>query len=247
MIAGHWMLGELVGFTNQLFDMIPRLCSRPELEPPPCRSAPPSLPAVLVAFLLALVRAAAWVSICAAVQQPSRSRGQVKIGLAAGLALAVGPHLAAHGRPPLGRRRPDRGRRPAGRSPALALGFIGVLLSRRSRRPAAHRPLRRVHHRPALRPRQQRPVSRSSGSFYSVLATTLLFAIDGHLLLVRGFLASFPAAPLTDFDLATLSQLLTARPRAVLRVGHRDRRAAARRAVPGRGRRSDCSPGPRPS
>ncbi len=24
-IAGHWMLAELVGFTNQLFDMVPRL------------------------------------------------------------------------------------------------------------------------------------------------------------------------------------------------------------------------------
>lgn len=25
MLSGHWMLGELVGFTNHLFDMIPRL------------------------------------------------------------------------------------------------------------------------------------------------------------------------------------------------------------------------------
>jgi flagellar biosynthetic protein FliQ len=25
MIGGHWMLGEMVGFTNQLFAMIPRL------------------------------------------------------------------------------------------------------------------------------------------------------------------------------------------------------------------------------
>jgi flagellar biosynthesis protein FliQ len=24
-IGGHWMLAELVGFTNQLFDMVPRL------------------------------------------------------------------------------------------------------------------------------------------------------------------------------------------------------------------------------
>ena len=25
MLSGHWMLGELIGFTNHLFDMIPRL------------------------------------------------------------------------------------------------------------------------------------------------------------------------------------------------------------------------------
>ena len=25
MLGGHWMLGELVGFTNHLFDMVPRL------------------------------------------------------------------------------------------------------------------------------------------------------------------------------------------------------------------------------
>jgi flagellar biosynthetic protein FliQ len=25
MLGGHWMLGELVGFTNHLFDMVPQL------------------------------------------------------------------------------------------------------------------------------------------------------------------------------------------------------------------------------
>jgi flagellar biosynthetic protein FliQ len=25
MLGGHWMLAELVGFTNHLFDMVPRL------------------------------------------------------------------------------------------------------------------------------------------------------------------------------------------------------------------------------
>ena len=25
MLSGHWMLGELIGFTNHLFDMVPRL------------------------------------------------------------------------------------------------------------------------------------------------------------------------------------------------------------------------------
>jgi flagellar biosynthetic protein FliR len=47
------------------------------------------------------------------------------------------------------------------------------------------------------------------GRFYSVLATTLLFAIDGHLLLVRGFLTSFDAAPLTTLSLGELAKILT--------------------------------------
>jgi flagellar biosynthesis protein FliQ len=25
MLSGHWMLGELIGFTNRLFDMVPQL------------------------------------------------------------------------------------------------------------------------------------------------------------------------------------------------------------------------------
>jgi flagellar biosynthetic protein FliR len=33
------------------------------------------------------------------------------------------------------------------------------------------------------------------GRFYQLLSTVLLFAIDGHLLLVRGFLHSFEASP----------------------------------------------------
>jgi flagellar biosynthetic protein FliQ len=27
VVSGHWMLGQLVGFTHQLFDLIPRLIS----------------------------------------------------------------------------------------------------------------------------------------------------------------------------------------------------------------------------
>ena len=28
LISGHWMLGQLIGFTHQLFDLIPRLISQ---------------------------------------------------------------------------------------------------------------------------------------------------------------------------------------------------------------------------
>ena len=45
--------------------------------------------------------------------------------------------------------------------------------------------------------------------FYSLLATTLLFATNGHLLLVRGFLTSFDAAPLTSLSLDGVGEMLT--------------------------------------
>lgn len=47
------------------------------------------------------------------------------------------------------------------------------------------------------------------GRFYDLLTITLLFAIDGHLLLVRGFLTSFSAIPLRGPALNRLGALLT--------------------------------------
>jgi flagellar biosynthetic protein FliR len=47
------------------------------------------------------------------------------------------------------------------------------------------------------------------GRFYNLVAVTLLFASDGHQLILRGFLQSFRTMPLnTTFDLGTLSELL---------------------------------------
>jgi flagellar biosynthetic protein FliR len=47
------------------------------------------------------------------------------------------------------------------------------------------------------------------GRFYQLLATTLLFALDGHLLLVKGFMTSFEAVPTTGLQLGDFSRLLT--------------------------------------
>lgn len=47
------------------------------------------------------------------------------------------------------------------------------------------------------------------GRFYNMVAVTLLFATDGHQVILRGFLQSFKTMPLNiTFDLATFSQLL---------------------------------------
>jgi len=47
------------------------------------------------------------------------------------------------------------------------------------------------------------------GRFYNLVAVTILFATDGHMVILRGFLQSFRTMPLNlTFDLATFSQLL---------------------------------------
>ncbi len=46
------------------------------------------------------------------------------------------------------------------------------------------------------------------GRFYELLTVVLLFAIDGHLLLVRGFLASFDAIPLRAPSIGLLSSAM---------------------------------------
>jgi flagellar biosynthetic protein FliR len=47
------------------------------------------------------------------------------------------------------------------------------------------------------------------GKFYNLVAVTLLFASDGHQLILRGFLQSFRTLPLdVTFSLSTFSQLL---------------------------------------
>lgn len=58
------------------------------------------------------------------------------------------------------------------------------------------------------------PLSQSQssvfGRFYNLMAVTLLFASNGHLLVLRGFLQSFETLPLTGtLSLQTLSNLLT--------------------------------------
>jgi flagellar biosynthetic protein FliR len=47
------------------------------------------------------------------------------------------------------------------------------------------------------------------GRFYQLLATTLLFASNGHLLIMRGFIASFQAVPAATYDPAVMAQMLT--------------------------------------
>jgi flagellar biosynthetic protein FliR len=161
----------------------------------------------LIVVLLATVRASAWLIIC----PPFNSRiipGPVKALLSLALALPMAPHL--------------QGNVPSLQTSALivssaeqvvvgaALGFITGLFFAAVQAAGdlidvfggftlafAFDPL---------------SMSQSSvfGRFYNLLAVTLLFASNAHLLVLRGFLQSYETLPLNHtLSLGTLSNLLT--------------------------------------
>lgn len=163
-------------------------------------------PAVVTGYLLAMIRAAAWVFVC----PPFGNRSVptlVKVGVAGALSLVVGPRLADQAVPlEVG---PLLSAAALQVAAGLALGFLGVLLFATFSFAGGLIDLASGYSVAQLfDPGTQAPVS-IFGQFYAVLATTLLFAIDGHLLLVRGFITSFDAAPLTSLSVDTLAELLT--------------------------------------
>lgn len=154
---------------------------------------------LLIGFLLAMVRNAAWLFVAPpfatrAVPAPAR------VGLAVALAVPIAPRLAASA--------------PAPDLPALVgavafqvlagvgLGFVTLLLFSAVQAAgdlidlfggftlaAGYDPLSM----------QQNSVF---GRLNSLLAITLLFVLDGHLLVIRGFLSSYEALPL-DASIST--------------------------------------------
>jgi flagellar biosynthetic protein FliR len=156
-------------------------------------------------FLLVLVRSTAWVSVC----PPFGTRMvpvQVKLGFAVALALSVTPRLANQAVPlEIG---PLAGAAAVQVTTGLALGFLGVLLFSAVQGAGALVDLFGGFSTAQLFDPMSGNQASVFGRFYQLLGTVLLFAIDGHLLLVRGFLTSFdvvPAAP----DLAMIGHVFT--------------------------------------
>lgn len=143
-------------------------------------------------FLMAMVRAAAWIFVC----PPFGTRvipPMMKVGLAAVLAIALGPTVRELAVPL------DAGSLVAGAAlqvfAGVALGFIGVLLFAAFQAAGNFIDLLGGLGAAQLFDPLTQQVSSIYGRLYQMLATVLLFAVDGHLLLVRGFLGSVEAAP----------------------------------------------------
>jgi len=156
----------------------------------------------LVGFSLALVRATAFIAICPPFNSPAVSV-RVRVGLATGIALAIAGPLGASAAPDVLEIGPFlfalltqalagvafgfciyvlfAAVQGAGELIDLQIGFsLGAVLD----------PLSGVNAAPI-------------GRFHQVLAVGILFAINGHVLVIRGFLRSVEAVPSGKIDFET--------------------------------------------
>lgn len=163
--------------------------------------------AQMLAIMLGSIRAGAWMLIC----PPFNSRlipVQVKALLSVGLALPVAPFLTST--------------LPSIQTSAIlacavlqffvgaALGFVTYLFF--SALQAAGDLLDVFGGFTLAMAYDPLSMNQSSifGRFYNLVAVTLLFASDGHQLVLRGFLRSYQTLPLdANFSMATFSDLLT--------------------------------------
>jgi flagellar biosynthetic protein FliR len=162
--------------------------------------------AALSGYLLAIVRATAWVFIV----PPFGGRNlpvQVKLGFATALALAAGPHLASHA-PPL-EVVPLVGSAVIQVAVGMALGYVGVILFGVVQAAGSLIDAFSGFNMAQMVDPTSTGMTSVFGRFYQVLATTILFTINGHVLIVRGFLASFDATSLDRLDLQRMSDLVT--------------------------------------
>jgi flagellar biosynthetic protein FliR len=157
-------------------------------------------------FLLALARASAW----AIVTPPFRSTAipvRVRVALAVALSIVVAPELGESGA--------DLGA--AGLVAAvtaqvavgLALGFVVMLLLAAVQAAGHMVDVLAGFGLATIYDPMSGAASSPFGRLYELLATVLLFAVNGHLLLVGGFLRSFDAIPATNLDLGALAEILT--------------------------------------
>jgi len=163
-------------------------------------------PDLLVGFLFALVRASAWI----VVTPPFNASGipaRVRIAVAAAIAFLLAPTLGH--RPDAFDLAPFLSGLVYQVAVGLALGFLvqlvfaavqaaGELIDFFSGFSAAS----------IFDPFTQANAS-PFGRLYQLLATAILFALNGHLLLLRGFIQSFEAAPLGGLNFNRLDSLLT--------------------------------------
>lgn len=159
-----------------------------------------TLPVDLVlGFLLAVIRASAWLVVV----PPFNTRmlpAQAKIGLALALAIPVAPRLAETAPPP------EVGPLVVAAllqvAVGLALGFVVQLLFAAVQAAGELIDLFAGFTIAATFDPFTNASQAVFGRFYYLLAMALLFALDGHVLLVHGFLSTFDVVPTGIPDMA---------------------------------------------
>lgn len=157
-------------------------------------------------FLLALARSSAWVVIT----PPFRTTAvpmRVRIAFAVSLAFLVAPDMA-----------PDSGELStavlitsvaAQVLVGLALGFVVMLLLSAIQAAGHLVDVLAGFGLASIYDPMSGAASSPFARLYELLATVLLFAVNGHVVLVRGFLRSFDAIPATSFDAGAFGELIT--------------------------------------
>ena len=163
-------------------------------------------PPSLIAFALALVRAAAWLFV----SPPFNTRiipTTVKAGVAATLALAAVPHIAGENIPL------DTGGFLTALVTQAVVGFaLGMFTLFLVNALQAAGSLVDIFAGFSLAATFD-PINQTSasifGRFYEVLATTLLFTTNAYLILVNGWLRSFQVVPAHGLAMNDIANLLT--------------------------------------
>jgi len=164
--------------------------------------APPGL---VVGFVLASVRAAAWLLIV----PPFATRGipaQVKIGLAAAIALPVAP-VMQDAAPPM-EVAPLVGAIVLQVVVGVTLGFMTALLFNAAQAAGEFIDMMAGFSIAQILDPISGQQAAPFGRFYQLMAVTLLFALDGHLLVVKGFMRSFDVVSVTFPSGDGLAELL---------------------------------------
>ncbi len=160
---------------------------------------------LVLGFVLAVLRASAWVAVC----PPFNTRMipvPAKIGLAAALAIPVAPTLAAQGVPTETADLLTAALLQVGAG--LALGFVTQVLFAALQAAGELIDLFAGFTIASTYDPFTGASQAVIGRFTYLLAVTLLFALDGHVMLVHGFLDSYSAVPLDGGGLDGLSSVL---------------------------------------
>ena len=194
----------------------------------------------VLAVLLVAIRVSAWL----AVAPPFNSRAipsLVKVAIAVAVALPIGPRLS--GQAPSPEVFPVVLAALFQVVVGLTLGFLAQLLFSAVQAAGELVDLASGFTLATLYDPLSNVSSSMFGRIHQLIAVTLLFATNGHLFLLRGFMASYEVFPLHPTSIGTLTQTVLAARGHVLHLGAADRRAGGRGAVPGRARRWAWSAG----
>lgn len=161
---------------------------------------------MIAAFALVLIRASVFFFIAPPFSNKSIP-GSVKAGLAAAISLALAPHV--EGVDLTLETGPFIGALVTQAFVGLAMGMTMVMLMSAVQSAGALIDVFAGFSMASLYDPMSDSTNSLFGRFYQLVAVTLLFASNGHLLIVRGFYESFRLIPVNTFDPSVIAKILT--------------------------------------